>query len=32
MIFFSDNKRVDYEIEVDQEDFDFPVEREEGGY
>jgi len=29
MIFFSDNKRVGYEIEVEKEDFDFPEEREE---
>lgn len=30
MIFFPDNKRCDYEIEVqDQEDFDFPREKEE---
>ena len=29
MIFYPDNKRVSYEIEVNQEDFDFPEEKEE---
>jgi hypothetical protein len=32
MIFFSDNKKCDYEIEVEREDFDFPEEREEEIY
>jgi len=32
MIFFSDNKRIDYEIEVEKEDFDFPEEREGDEY
>lgn len=30
MIFFEDNQRCDYEIEVNQEDFEFSQEREEG--
>lgn len=32
MIFFPDNKKCDYEIEVNQEDFDFPEEKEENWY
>jgi len=32
MIFFPNNKRCDYEIEIDREDFDFPEERKEDEY
>lgn len=33
MIFFEDNKRCDYDIEVtNSEDFDFPEVKEEGWY
>jgi len=32
MIFFPNNKRCDYEIEVNQEDFEFPQEKEGGWF